>query len=83
MQPVASVLSELCDRVTVATFAVLRMTRARLTRLFAQAGLWNLWLPAPLASQLGWLVEAARAGEAGFEAGEAEVLLGPGLSNLE
>ncbi|KXZ55728.1 hypothetical protein GPECTOR_2g1278 [Gonium pectorale] len=48
-----------------------------------QAGLWNLWLPASLASRLGWLAEAARAGAGGADPRVAPVLLGAGLSHLE
>ncbi|GLC44541.1 hypothetical protein PLESTM_001611300 [Pleodorina starrii] len=44
-----------------------------------QAGLWNLWLPGPLASRLGWLVDHVRP----TDPRDAEVLLGAGLSNLD
>jgi hypothetical protein len=41
-----------------------------------KAGLWNLWLPASLASRLGPLVALC-------PEGERAALLGPGLNNLE
>ncbi|KAG2491860.1 hypothetical protein HYH03_009814 [Edaphochlamys debaryana] len=61
-----------------------------------KAGLWNLWLPAPLASRLQWLRDEAAAAAASPAASatgsgcgwrpsalDAQVLLGGGLSNLD
>ena len=42
------------------------------------AGLWNLWIPADMANKLKHLVSAESSSPQ-----EAELLLGPGLSNLE
>lgn len=44
-----------------------------------QAGLWNLWLPGPLASRISWLADHAGSADP-LDGG---VLLGAGLSNLE
>jgi len=41
------------------------------------AGLWNLWLPAPLAASLQHMRTACE------DVREREVLLGAGLNNLE
>lgn len=47
-----------------------------LKRLAQAQGLWNLWIPADMAAGLRGLVEAEAPGE-------AALLLGPGLSNLD
>ncbi|KAG2434084.1 hypothetical protein HXX76_007812 [Chlamydomonas incerta] len=55
-----------------------------------QAGLWNLWLPASLAANLGWLREELLAAAASLgpeeraaAALDGGVLLGAGLTNLD